>query len=116
MNAGSFPAARQSGPAAERSRSASSPAGPWSPDDADPDLTADPATALLTGRTGPQPRLGSGHQRENVTFKGIVGLELKARGLEVEPAVYCDETAFDTLRRDHRHGFRVRRRRASMRD
>ena len=70
---------------------------PWSADDADPDLTADLATALLTGRSGPQPRLGSGHQRENVTFKGIVGLELKARGLDVELAVYCDETAFDTF-------------------
>jgi len=70
---------------------------PWSADDADPDLTADLATVLLTGRSGRQPRLGSGHQRENVTFKGIVGLELKARGLEVELAVYCDETVFDTF-------------------
>jgi hypothetical protein len=70
---------------------------PWSADDADPDLAADLATVLLTGRSGRQPRLGSGHQRENVTFKGIVGLELKARGLDVELAVYCDETAFDTF-------------------
>lgn len=70
---------------------------PRSPQDADPDLAADLATVLLTGRSGPQPRLGSGHQFENVTFKGIVGLELKARGLEVELAVYCDETAFDTF-------------------
>ncbi len=70
---------------------------PWSADDADTDLTADLATVLLTGRSRPQPRLGSGHQRENVTFKGIVGLELKARGLEVELAVYCDETVFDTF-------------------
>ena len=70
---------------------------PWSPQDADPDLAADLATALLTGQAGPQPRLGSGHQLENVTFKGVVGLELKARGLEVELAVYCDETAFDTF-------------------
>lgn len=70
---------------------------PWSADDADPDLTADLATVLLTGRSGPQPCLGSGHKRENVTFKGIVGLELKARGLDVELAVYCDETAFDTI-------------------
>jgi len=70
---------------------------PWSADDADPGLTADLATVLLTGRSGPQPRLGSGRQRENVTFKGIVGLELKARGLDVEMAVYCDETAFDTF-------------------
>jgi hypothetical protein len=70
---------------------------PWSPQDADPDLAADLATVLLTGQAGPQPRLGSGHQLENVTFKGIVGLELKARGLDVELAVYCDETAFDTF-------------------
>lgn len=70
---------------------------PRSPADADPDLAADLATALLTGQAGPQPRLGSGHQLENVTFKGIVGLELKARGLDVELAVYCDETAFDTF-------------------
>jgi hypothetical protein len=70
---------------------------PWSADDADPGLTADLATVLLTGRSGPQPRLGSGHQRENVTFKGIVGLELKARGLDVELAVYTDETAFDVF-------------------
>ena len=70
---------------------------PWSADDADPGLTADLATVLLTGRAGPQPRLGSGYQRENVTFKGIVGLELKARGLDVELAVYCDETAFDVF-------------------
>jgi hypothetical protein len=70
---------------------------PWSPQDADPDLTADLATVLLTGRAGPQPRLGSGHQFENVTFKGLVGLELKARGLDVELAVYCDETTFDTF-------------------
>ena len=70
---------------------------PWSPADADPDLTADLATVLLTGRSGSQPRLGAGHQFENVTFKGIVGLELRARGLEVELAVYCDETAFDTF-------------------
>ena len=70
---------------------------PWWADDADPGLTADLATVLLTGRSGPQPRLGSGYQRENVTFKGIVGLELKARGLDVELAVYCDETAFDVI-------------------
>jgi hypothetical protein len=70
---------------------------PWSADDADPGLTADLATVLLTGRNGPQPRLGSGYQRENVTFKGIVGLELKARGLDVELAVYRDETAFDVI-------------------
>jgi hypothetical protein len=70
---------------------------PWSAEDADLGLTADLATVLLTGRSGPQPRPGSGYQRENVTFKGIVGLELKVRGLDVELAVYTDETAFDVI-------------------
>jgi hypothetical protein len=70
---------------------------PWSADDADPDLTADLATVLLTGQAWPQRRLASGHHREDITFKGIVGLELKARGLDVELAVYCDETAFDVF-------------------
>ena len=70
---------------------------PCSREDADPGLTADLATALLTGCTGPQPRLGGGRQRGNVTFKGIVGLELKARGLDVELAVYQDEDAFDAF-------------------
>jgi hypothetical protein len=46
---------------------------------------------------GLQPRLGGGRQHENITFKGIVGLELKARGLDVELAVYCDEDVFDTF-------------------
>jgi hypothetical protein len=69
---------------------------PWSAEGADPDLAADLATALLTGQAGPLPRL-AGQQLENVTFKGIVGLELRARGLDVELAVYCDETAFDAI-------------------
>jgi hypothetical protein len=46
--------------------------GIWSPQDADADLAADLATAHLTDCTGPQPR-GGGHQRGNVTFKGIAG-------------------------------------------
>jgi hypothetical protein len=70
---------------------------PWSAGDADPDLTADLTAVLLTRQAGPQPRLASGQHRENTTFKGIVGLELKARGLDVELAVYCDETAFDVF-------------------
>jgi len=64
---------------------------PWSSDDADPKLAADLATTLLTGRAGGFPRLGSGYEREGIAFKGIVGLELKARGLEV----YSDEDYFD---------------------
>lgn len=76
---------------------------PWSPEDADPEL----ATALLTGQAGPQPRLGSGHQRENITFKDIVGLELKARGVGVELAVYTEEDVFaEIIATVPRHGWR----------
>jgi hypothetical protein len=63
--------------------------------DADPGLAADLATALLTGRAGRCPRLASGDERGGITFKGIAGRELKARGLEVELAVYADEDYFD---------------------
>jgi len=70
---------------------------PWSPQDADPGLTADLATVLLIGRTGPRPCPGRGRQREDVTFRGLVGLELMARGLDVELAVYCDEEMFDVF-------------------
>jgi len=62
---------------------------------ADPGLAADLATALLTGRPGPFPRLAG--SRESATFKASVGRELKARGLDVELAVYTDEAAFDAF-------------------
>jgi hypothetical protein len=68
---------------------------PRSRDDADPTLTADLATALLTGRTDQYRRLAGGYRRDGITFKGIVGRELKARGLDVELAVYEDEDYFD---------------------
>ena len=63
--------------------------------DADPMQIADLATTLLTGRAGEFPRLGSGYEREGITFKGIVGLELTARGLDVDLEVYADEDYFD---------------------
>ena len=62
---------------------------------ADPGLAADVATALLTGRPGPFPRLAE--SRDRATFKASVGRELTARGLEVELAVYTDEAAFDAF-------------------
>jgi hypothetical protein len=70
---------------------------PWPPGQADPDLTADLATVLLTGHAGPFPRLGRRHQSQNITFKAIVGLELRARGLDVELMVYRDEDYFDAF-------------------
>jgi hypothetical protein len=65
---------------------------PKSPAGADPGLAADMATALLTGRLGPFSCLAG--SRENLTFKGAVGRELRARGLDVELAMYADEVAF----------------------
>jgi len=59
--------------------------------EADPKQTADLATTLLTGRAGDYPRVGTGYDLPDITFKGIVGLELKARGLDVGLEVYEDE-------------------------
>jgi hypothetical protein len=68
---------------------------PWASDEADPKQIADLATALLNGHTGKYTRLGNGYGHDSVTFKGIVGLELKARGLDVELEVYEDKDYFD---------------------
>jgi hypothetical protein len=68
---------------------------PESADHADPKKIADVATALLTGQANDFPRLGRGYDHEGITLKGIVGLELKARGLDVNLAVYPDEHYFD---------------------
>lgn len=61
----------------------------------DPGQVADLATALLTGRTDVFPRLGHGYGMPDLTLKGVVGLELKARGLDAELEVYEDRAHFD---------------------
>jgi hypothetical protein len=68
---------------------------PGSGDHADPKQLADVATALLTGQADDFPRLGRGYGHDGITLKGIVGLELKARGLDVDLAIYPDEDYFD---------------------
>lgn len=68
---------------------------PRSKDEADPALTAGLATALLTGSAGHYPHPAGGYRREGITFKGIVGRELRARGLDVGLEVYADEDYFD---------------------
>jgi hypothetical protein len=50
---------------------------------------------LLTSDAGEYPRCGHEPERTGITFKGIVGLELKARGLDVSLEVYADEHFFD---------------------
>jgi hypothetical protein len=62
---------------------------------ANPKKIADLATALLTGGTGEYPCLEAGYGHPGITFKGIVALELKARGLDVDLEVYKDEAYFD---------------------
>ena len=68
---------------------------PWASDEADPKQIADVATVLLTGRAQDYPRRGNGYAREGLTFKGIVGLELRARGFDVDREVYEDADYFD---------------------
>jgi hypothetical protein len=62
---------------------------------ADPGLTADLATALLTGQPAPHPRLARECGQQGTTFKAIVGLELRARGLDVALEAYLDEDHLD---------------------
>jgi hypothetical protein len=57
----------------------------------DPLELADVATALLTGRAGPSRWQGDGSGRADLTLKGRVGRELRARGLRVGLEVYPDE-------------------------
>jgi hypothetical protein len=68
---------------------------PWPADNADPDLAADLVVTLLTGRPGPHSWLT--RKRGGISFKGLVGRELKARGLAVDLAVYTDEAYFDAF-------------------
>jgi hypothetical protein len=68
---------------------------PHASDDAAPGHIADPATTLLTGRATDHPRRRNGYGHDSATFNGIVGLELKARGLAVDIDVYEDKDHFD---------------------
>jgi hypothetical protein len=69
---------------------------PRSGEAADPKLPADLATVLLTGQRGDLPRLGNGYDHPGVTLKGMVGLELRERGLDVRLAVYGDDLYFES--------------------
>jgi len=63
--------------------------------EADPQQIADLATTLLTGSAGDHARRECGPGRDSLTFKAIVGLELKARGLDVGVEVYEDKDYLD---------------------
>jgi hypothetical protein len=61
----------------------------------DPLELADVASALLTGRTGLSRWEGECGGRADLTLKGRVGRELRARGLQVGLEVYPDELSFE---------------------
>lgn len=61
---------------------------------ADPELIAGLVAALLTGQVHGYPREGNGDSRDGITFKGIVGLELKTRGFDVDLEIYEDPDYF----------------------
>jgi hypothetical protein len=65
---------------------------PRTGDDVDPKRLADLATTLLTGQEGSHARQGGGYSNPSITLKGIVGLEARIRGLEVDLEVYEDAT------------------------
>jgi hypothetical protein len=68
----------------------------YRPHSADPKLLADMATVLLTGEEQDLAPLGKGYGRPSVNLKGAVGLELRARGLDVGLAVYTDNRYFES--------------------
>jgi hypothetical protein len=63
----------------------------------DPKRVADIVAMLLTGETGLGKRMARGRRSPSLTFKGIVGLELRERGFNVELAVYRDDAYFSAL-------------------
>jgi len=63
----------------------------------DPKRITDIVTVLLTGKSSPSARMAHGYRSPSLTFKGIVGLELRERGFNVELAVYKDDACFSVL-------------------
>jgi hypothetical protein len=65
--------------------------------EAAPKRIADVATLLLTGGSEDYPRQGTGYGNPGISLKGVAGLELKARGLDVSLEVYEDDAFYDVL-------------------
>lgn len=68
---------------------------PRSAEDVDPARLADMASVLLTGRPGGAGHSGVGQRHGGLTLKGIVGLELRTRGMSVALDVCEDEANLD---------------------
>jgi hypothetical protein len=59
---------------------------------------------LLAGIGSDLTRRGDGYGRAGITFKGVIGTELAARGLNVRLGVYEDQRNYDvTAEREERH-------------
>jgi hypothetical protein len=67
------------------------------PEDREPDSRqiTDMVTGLLTGHSPDHEDPGQAYSGEDLTLKGIVGIELRARGLHVELDVYADNEFLD---------------------
>jgi hypothetical protein len=72
----------------------------WTPsarDGTDPQVIADMAACLLTGGPAAGKEHESQHSIKALTFKGLVGADLKARGFDVKLETFQDDQVFDTL-------------------
>jgi hypothetical protein len=70
---------------------------PWASNEADPMLVADIAAYLLTGKDEDYPCQGGGDNAHGMSFKGIAGNELRARGFDVGLEVYEDTDRFEVF-------------------
>jgi hypothetical protein len=70
---------------------------PWASGKADPRLTADIAAFLLAGKDEDSPRQGGGYDPRGLSFKGITGNELRARGFDVSLEVYEDNELLEAF-------------------
>jgi hypothetical protein len=61
----------------------------------DPRQVTGVVTGLLTGHSPDYQDAGPAYSGEDLTLKGIVGLELRARGLDVALEVYADDEFLD---------------------
>jgi hypothetical protein len=67
-------------------------------EDVEPAQLADMASLLPTGRHGDKGRPGGGHRHAGLTLKGIAGLELRGRGINVELDVWFAPVNLEALR------------------
>jgi hypothetical protein len=70
---------------------------PWASGKADPKLAVDIATFMLTGKDQDHLCQGAENNAQGMSFKGIAGNELRAKGFNVDLEVYEDDSRFEVL-------------------